>query len=349
MLPYPPLRPGPTGMWLSPCNPLLEKLASPIVLAYFLPGPLDYDQFHRHHRLLTHLAVGTQFVQPDGSLRGEVDDDLLASCWARGVVPLSMIQNYAEGFRRELARGVMEDPHKRRNFLESLVALLSRHAFGGINLDFEQLRPEDRALYVDLVAELNAWLGGRRLLTLAVPARSAERETWYDGYDYGSLAALSDWMLVMTYDEHWAGGDPGPIASLPWMERVIRYLVGREGVPRDRFVLGIPLYGYNWPVPRRPGVRTETEDYFTATARAARMGACIAFDEAAGEPYFTYRLGDVNRLVWLQDARSIAGKLELTCRYGLPGVGVWRIGQAFPGFWQALAWWRAAVRAGAGR
>lgn len=329
---------------LSLCNPVWQKVGGPIVLAYFLPGPLDYDQFDRYHYLLTHLGVGTQFVQPDGTLKGDVDADLLGRAWGRGVVPLAMIQNYEDGFKRELARGVMEDPVKRRNFVVAVAALLAQYPFGGINLDFELLRPEDRELYVDLVGELNAVLGGRWLLTLAVPARSSERETWYDGYDYAGLAALSDWLLVMTYDEHWAGGDPGPIASIPWVERVVRYLTEREGLPREKFVLGVPLYGYNWPVPRAPGARARAEDYFSALVTAQRMDACIAFDGASGEPYFAYRLGGVNRLVWFQDERSIARKLEVACRYGLPGVGVWRIGQAFPGFWRALAQWRAKAQ-----
>ncbi len=335
---------GPAALQVSACNHALAKLGSPIALAYFLPGPLDYDQFDRHHSQLTHLGVGTQYVQPDGSLTGEVNEDLLNSCWARGVVPLSMIQNYQDGFKRELARGVLAEPTKRWRFLQSAVTLLTRYPFGGINLDFELLKPDDRELYVDLVANLSALLRGRRLLTLAVHARSSERETWWDGYDYRNLAALSDWLLVMTYDEHWAGGDPGPIASLPWVERAIRYMVLREGMPREKFVLGVPLYGYNWPVPKTPDTRANSEDYFGALAKAARAGACISFDEASGEPYFAYRQAGANRMVWMQDYRSVALKLALTCRYGLPGMGAWRIGQAFPGFWQAVADWLARAR-----
>ena len=73
----------------------------------------------------------------------------------------------------------------------------------------------------------------------------------------------------MAYDYSVAAGDPGPIAPLAWVEQVIAGTSAASGDP-SKLVLGVPLYGYNWPVATSGACPSTAEgvDVGDATARS---------------------------------------------------------------------------------
>ena len=133
----------------------------------------------------------------------------------------------------------------------------------------------------------------------------------------------------MTYDEHYSGGSPGPVASYPWVEKVIKYAL-RHFAP-DKIILGIAAYGYDW--------RWGSGKALTYSAIQKLIDSHKIFPKWHNlyrTPYFTYRSWGINHEVWYENRYSTVAKMELVRNYGLKGVAVWRLGYEDPAIWTAI-------------
>jgi len=135
----------------------------------------------------------------------------------------------------------------------------------------------------------------------------------------------------MTYDEHWIGGNPGPVASKPWVEKVVDYAAGV--IPRDKLLLGIGNYGYDWVV-GKGGNRSVPAKNMPELAR--KYGAAIKWDNQSQTPYFNYWKDGQKHVVWFESTDSAALKLDLVKKYDLKGIAVWRLGFESPDFWDMV-------------
>lgn len=126
------------------------------------------------------------------------------------------------------------------------------------------------------------------------------------------------------------------VAPLPNVERVVQYALTE--IPAEKLWLGIPNYGYDWPLPYVQGqTRATSISNQRAISLAIRYNTAIGYDETAQSPWFRYsdETGKEHE-VWFEDARSIRAKLGLISRYGLYGAGYWNLMRAFPQNWRVL-------------
>ncbi len=128
------------------------------------------------------------------------------------------------------------------------------------------------------------------------------------------------------------------VAPINQVRRVVEYALTE--IPAQKIDLGIPNYGYDWPLPYERGV---TEAVTIGNVQAVRIaiarGSRIQFDETAQSPYFNYydRETGVEHEVWFEDVRSLQAKFDLIGEFGLRGCGYWQIMQWFRANWLLLA------------
>ena len=140
----------------------------------------------------------------------------------------------------------------------------------------------------------------------------------------------------MTYEWGYTYGPPMAVAPLPNVRRVVEYALTE--IPAEKLWLGVPLYGYDWPLPFVQGrTRAQSLSPQEAVALAVRYGAEIQYDQQSQAPWFRYtdEYGGGHE-VWFEDARSIQAKLALVPEYGLDGVGYWNLNRPFPQNWRVL-------------
>lgn len=132
-------------------------------------------------------------------------------------------------------------------------------------------------------------------------------------------------------------GPPMAVAPLPNVRAVLDYAVTE--IPAEKILLGVPNYGYDWPLPYRQGeTRAESLSNEEAVRRAIRYGAEIQFDESAQAPWYRYTAPDgTGHEVWFEDARAQAAKLRLVAEYGFLGMGYWNIMRPAPQTWLVLS------------
>lgn len=308
------------------------------VMAYyaerFAGDPLPRASLQRAARALTTVIPFSLHVDGAGRLNGSVNQSVLRLARANGLKVLALVHNAGNGrFDPGSVHVFLRNAEARKRFINGLYNLLVQNGLDGVNLDLENVPAADRPYYTTLVRDLAMRLRPRHfLVTASLPAKAAEDWTsrWTGAYDYRALAPYLDQVVLMAYDEHVAGGDPGPVASLQWVESVVRYAV--TVFPRQKIVLGLPAYGYSW------SSRGDRALSFKQVSTVLRQnGASPAWDYRAQVPYFQYTKSGARHLVWYENSRSAAAKAALARRYGLRGVAVWRLGYEDPALWQTVA------------
>lgn len=216
------------------------------------------------------------------------------------------------------------DEDARAAHIAAIVDLVVSKGFDGASIDYEFLRNRQTESFSIFISELAAALHAEaRVLSVAVHAQTpngAKR-----GQDIVSLQA-ADIISLMTYDEHWETGDAGPVASLPWVRRVLDHMVDL-GIDMRKVYMGIPLYGYDWPRQGSGWGDAAGIEYEEAITRIERYDASVEFDESAVAPRFSYVSGGVGHQVWFEDVRSFEAKYELAKEFNVGGILFWRQGR----------------------
>ncbi|MBO9359162.1 MAG: peptidoglycan hydrolase [Thermomicrobium sp.] len=272
-------------------------------------------------------------LRADGTIEELSDPTADSFLRQSGITVVPMIKNVP---RWNDFTPLIADPVQRSAVITRLVRLVEERGYSGIHIDFEAVNAGDAPHLTAFMRELAAQLRPRgKLVTQAVVARTSDTPTtWGGAYDYPALAEVNDYIVVMAYDFHYARGSPGPVAPYTWVQRVVSYLTTR--VPREKLILGIPLYGYDWNVTAGPPARSVRYDQVRELLR--RPGASSGYDETEKEAWIRYTddQGQQHE-VWHADARSVAARVDLALDRGLAGVALWRLGHEDPAVWDDLA------------
>ena len=233
-----------------------------------------------------------------------------------------------------LVSAILADPGGRRTHIEALVDVARGPGVAGVDIDYESLDGADRQAFSAFIRDLaDALHDADRSLTVTVHAKRSEPGNWpgAQAQDWQALGDAADAVRVMAYDHAWAGSRPGPVAPLPWVDDVLRFAV--DEMPPDKIFLGLPTYGYDWP-DGGPGGDVAWAD---AAALAESRDADERWDDESASPWLTYA-DDTGtpHIVWYEDARSLAAKVDLARRYEVGGVFIWKIGGEDPEIWDVL-------------
>lgn len=265
---------------------------------------------------------------------------MISLAWQMGVQPILVLTPFSEqgSFNNQLVKIVSEDPEVQQNLIENLLETVREKGYAGVDVDFEYILPEDREGYAAFVANLREAMNqeGYQVSVALAPKTSGEQQgLLYEGMDYGLLGASANQVFLMTYEWGYTYGPPMAVAPLNKVRQVLDYAVTE--IPRDKILMGIPNYAYDWRLPFERGVsRAELIGNVEAVRRAAVNGAPIQYDETAQSPWYTYERNGVTHEVWFEDARSIEAKLRTAISYGFLGIGYWNLMRPFRANWMLL-------------
>lgn len=316
-----------------------EKEGTLSVNGYAYPF-IDRGLLQRTLPYLSDLTPFTYGFTPQGDLIDLDDLDLINAARQSGVRPLLHLSTLTEegGFSNELAHIALNDPAVQSNLISQLLETIERKGYQGLDVDFEYLSGSDAEAYAQFISRLREALAPQNfpvIVALAPKISATQPGRLYEGHNYALLSQAADFVLLMTYEWGYAYSPPMAVAPIRNVRRVVEYALAE--MPPEKIYLGIPNYGYDWPLPYREGNRATSISNQYAVELAARYRTAIRFDENAQAPWFRYTDGmGREHEVWFEDARSIRAKLALTQEYGLRGVGYWNLMRPFPQNWLVL-------------
>ena len=224
---------------------------------------------------------------------------------------------------------LLSDSGRRAGVIAKLVDLVRLRGAAGINIDFEGVPASQRAnlsrFAVELADSFRSHFAAPEI-SFAIPAVD-----WAGAYDMASLAAVSNYLIMMGYDYAYRGSQhAAAVAPLNGALSVTRSVdrILESGVDPARLVLAVPYYGYDWPVASsNPGAATTGSGTVVTfeTARAAAATYGRRWDQTAASPYYVYQRDGAWRQVWYEDEQSLAAKYALIRDRGLAGAGIWAL------------------------
>lgn len=221
-----------------------------------------------------------------------------------------------------LARWTAEE-ESRRQLIDGLTKFVEDNAFAGICVDFEEPPPLARAGLLTFMQELHEAFSPRGFLVLeTVPFDDRD-------WNYKEYAKVADYLILMAYDQHWTGSDPGPVAAQDWYEQTLARRMP-DLIPA-KTIIAIGNYGYDWT----EGEKEAKELTFQEAAISARDSeATITFDPATRNPHFEFDEEDESHhTVWFLDGVTAYNQVRAANGYGCAGFAVWRLGSEDPSLW----------------
>jgi spore germination protein len=283
---------------------------------------------------LTYLAiVNYTFTNTGFAFYHGDDSEIITKCKQLNITPLLMIRNYiTSGFSAELVGTILENSTFRQNLVDSIIHLTNSRGFGGVSLDLEFIPPQRRNDFISFLRELKTRLGSL-ILHVNVHAKAANLPTnrIVGAYDYLEIGKIADFVAIMTMDYGYPGGPPAPISPYQWVEEVIKYALTL--VNRKKLFIAFPLYGYDKVVTTNA---TRGLSVLAAQNEAISAGIPIQYNNTFKSPWYRYRTGTVDHIVWFEDIRSYVEKYNLIDIYQLVGATYWQIGLSAPQNWAFL-------------
>lgn len=299
------------------------------------------DTLRRVLPYLTYLTVFGYGFTPEGRLIPPADGPLLKLARQYQTVPVMLLSSItgSGNFSPQLASQLFQDSALQNRVLANLLAVMDQKGYAGLDIDFEFIPAEDAEAYLDFLENAAAQLHARGYflhVDLAPKTSGEQKGLLYEAHDYGAIGAIADFVLLMTYEWGYTYGPPMAVAPLNQVRRVVEY--GASVIPREKILMGLPNYGYDWILPFQRGITRATaigNQY--AVEIAQRQGAAIQFDPLAQSPWFSYSSQGLDHVVWFEDVASIEQKYSLMDEFSLLGGGYWNVMRPFQQNWSFVA------------
>lgn len=279
-------------------------------------------------------STGAVMPQYPANLAGAIKADM-TSLRAAHMRLVPSIANITGGkWDYQAVSRVLHNPALARQQIDSIVGLVQREKYAGIDIDYEELHAGDRQPFDQFVSQLAAALHAHgKVLSVAVfpqqqgPSSSAANTA----QDYAAIGRAADQVRIMGYNYHWANSGAGATAPVSWVRSVVKYATSQ--MPASKVVLGIPLYGYDWPDGK---AAAQTVSWLQALRLSRQHAVPARYDKTSQAPHFAYAAGGKTHTVWFENAESSRAKFEVVQGAGIAGVYLWMYGYEDPSTWSAL-------------
>ena len=216
---------------------------------------------------------------------------------------------------------ILSSTSTRATLINGLIAEVQAYGIDGINVDLEQISMDCGEHYIQFIRELSIPC---REHGIVLSVDNYVPTGYTDHYDREEQGVVADYVIIMGYDEHYAGSPTaGSVASIDFVEEGIERTVAQ--VPAGKVINAVPFYTRIWET-TSDSISSQAVGMDMAEEYVANHNIAVEWDEATCQNYGEYTSGDTLYQVWLEDEESIRVKLNIMQKYGIGGVASWRLG-----------------------
>ena len=272
----------------------------------------------------------------NGNIGSLADIDYVNYCHSKGIEVWGLVSNLV--VNSVDSAKVLCTTTSRETLVSSIVSKAIQYKLDGINVDFEALKPEVGDGYIQFIRELSLKCHANDLI-LSVDNYVPTAYTAF--YKRAEQANYADYVVIMAYDEHYAGSEAGSVSSIDFVKAGVKNTL--KEVPKEQVILGLPFYTRVWELtPKKDGDSTSytTKSQAVSMGAAANMakvnGAIPKWKEEFGQNYVEYETNGKIYQIWMEDDKSLGLKLSQATDNGLAGVTFWKLGFENESVWNTV-------------
>ena len=310
------------------------KMDEPVNLVWHQTTSTDANNYFSD---VTQNMTGVNVISPtwfsiadnSGNITNIASGEYVMQAHEKGLKVWGLVDNFSENISTTT---VLSSTSARQNLEGQLIAGALKTGLDGINVDFESLSEDVGIHFLQFLRELSIQCHENNLV-LSVDNPVPENFTSH--YDRAEQGKVTDYVIIMGYDEHYVGSEAGSVASLPWVEQGVKDTLTE--VPAERTILAVPFYTRLWKTTDGGALTSEAIGMDQAQKVIADNGAETYWDKTTSQNYGTYEGDGATYQIWLEDSKSIAEKVKLISKYKLAGVAEWKLGFENSGIWKTIA------------
>lgn len=245
-----------------------------------------------------------------------------------GIQVWALIDNFSKDVQ---SATLLTPTSNRKKLIEKLMQEVETYDLDGLNLDFEGIPEEAGPPYVQFIRELSIECRKKGVILSVDNTVPKDFNLFYNRKEQGAVA---DYVIIMGYDEHYAGGEPGSVASIGFVEEGIANTL--KDVPKEKIINAVPFYTRLW--------KEGDGDPSSSALGISKAGTWLddnhvelVWQESVGQYYGELIEGDVRQYLWMEEERSLGLKMDLIKKYDLAGVACWKLGLESENVWDVIS------------
>ena len=222
---------------------------------------------------------------------------------------------------------VMNDYTKRQKLIEQIVVACIEYKLDGINIDFENMKQEDKDMYSRFIIELTPRLKDIGVVVSVDVTAPDGAETWSMCFDRHVIGDVADYIVFMAYDQYGATSNKaGTTAGYNWVELSLKKFLRTEEIDSQKIILAIPLYARLWTEDSSGKVVKQSTIPIKSMKSVIPKEVEMKWDEDLKQYYVEYKEGNYTKKIWIEDEKSLKEKVSLITSNDLGGVASWEKG-----------------------
>ena len=247
-----------------------------------------------------------------------------------------MVQNAGTGMLNVTSE-IMNDYNKRQNLINKIVDYCVKYKLDGINVDFENMKQEDKNMYSRFIIELTPRLKDMGVVVSVDVTAPDGSETWSLCFDRNVIGDVADYIIFMAYDQYGTSSNKsGTTAGYDWVSVSLNKFLKTEEIKSDKIILAIPLYTRLWTEDSSGNVVKQSTVTLKNIDKVIPNNTQKQWDDNLKQYYVEYKEGSYTKKMWIEDENSLKEKISLIKNNNLAGVASWEKGMETDNFWTFL-------------
>ena len=262
----------------------------------------------------------------EGNFTSLANTSYVSQAHAKDLKVWGLVNDFDEKLKLNKVLGITSHRNK---LVNSLVASAIQHDLDGINIDFEKVTKDTAGAYLQFLRELTLKCHANDLVVSVDNYIPMDYNAFYDLEEQGRIV---DYIILMAYDEHYAGDEEsGSVSSLPFVENGVKNALAK--VPAERTITALPFFTRMWKEVKGQKPTSEAYGMSGAESMVRANDASPAWDEATGPYYAQFKSGSATYKIWMEEETSLKKKMEVVKKNKCAGVAFWKLG-----FERAVTW-----------
>ena len=264
----------------------------------------------------------------NGNYRSLASKDYVVKAHAKGLQVWALIDNFSADVQTET---LLASTATRRRLIDSLIADAEKYDLDGLNLDFESLKTEAGVHYIEFIRELSIPCRQKGIVLSVDNYVPARYNSFYNLKEQGIVA---DYVIMMGYDEHFAGGEPGSVSSISYVKNGISGML--EDVPKEKLINAVPFYTRLWIEAGDGSITSKAMGIADAKKWADNNQVELTWQADTAQYYGEKQTNDGAWFLWMEEERSLKEKMNVVRQNDLAGVACWKLGFEDSAAWDSI-------------